>query len=69
MWLRASLPHLEAAPLIAVLHAHVESDRHDERDRLTATRATRPSPRTVGEQVEEWQVEGQIARRVILDHD
>ena len=51
MWLRASLPHLEAAPLIAVLQAHVESDRHDERDRLKATRATKPGPRTVREQV------------------
>jgi len=51
MWFRASLPHLDAAPLIAVLQAHVESDRHDERDRLKATRATKPNPRTVRQQV------------------
>ena len=51
MWFRASLPHLDAAPLIAVLQAHVESDRHDEQDRLKSTRATKPNPRIVRQQV------------------
>lgn len=51
MWFKASLPHLEAAPLIAVLQAYMESDRRAERDRLKATRATTPNPRIVREQV------------------
>ncbi len=50
MWFRALLPHVEAAPLIAQLEAYVERDRHAERDRLKATRATKPSPKVVREQ-------------------
>ena len=50
-WFRASLPHVDAAPMIAVLQAYVESDRHAERDRLKSTRATRPNPQIVREQV------------------
>ncbi len=51
MWFRGSLPHLEAAPLIAVVQAYVESDRRAERDRFRSTRATGASPRIVEEQV------------------
>ncbi len=49
MWFKGSLPHLEAAPLLAVVQAYAESDRRAERDRLKATRATKPSPRIVRE--------------------
>ncbi len=51
MWFRGSLPHLEAAPLIAVVQAYVESDRRAERNRFQATRATGAIPRIVEEQV------------------
>ncbi len=51
MWLRGSLPHLHAAPLLAVEEAYAESDRRAERDRFKSTRATNPSPRIVREQV------------------
>lgn len=50
MWFKGSLPHLEAAPLIATLEAYVESDRRAARDRLKATRATGPTPQVVRDQ-------------------
>ncbi len=51
MWLRGSLPHLEAASLIATLQAYVESDRRAERDRYKATSATGANPKVVQDQV------------------
>ncbi len=51
MWFKGSLPHLEAAPLLAVVQAYAESDRREERDRLNSTRATKPRPQFVREQV------------------
>ncbi len=51
MWFRGSLPHLEAASLIATLQAYVESDRRAERDRFKATRATGANPTTIQDQV------------------
>ncbi len=53
VWFRGQLPHLEAAPLIAVVQAYVESDRRAERDRFKSTRATGASPRIVEEQVQD----------------
>ncbi len=50
MWFRGSLPHLEAAPLITLVEAYVESDRRAARDRFTATRATRPNPQIIRDQ-------------------
>ncbi len=50
-WLHGLLPHLEAAPLIAMVEAQVESDRRAARDRLRATRATRPGPQTIRDQI------------------
>ncbi len=49
-WFRGSLPHLEAAPLIRLVEAHVESDRRAARDRLKATRATHPNPQVIRDQ-------------------
>ncbi len=50
MWFRGSLPHLEAAPLITVIEAYVESDRRAARDRFKATRATQPHPQIIRDQ-------------------
>ncbi len=50
MWFRGSLPHLEAAPLITVIEAYVESDRRAARDRFKATRATKPNPQIIRHQ-------------------
>ncbi len=50
MWFRRCLPHLEAAPLIAVVEAYVESDRRAARDRFKATRATKPNPQIIRDQ-------------------
>ena len=50
-WFKGSLPHLEAAPFLALVQAYVESDRRAERDRFTSTRATKPHPQVVRNQV------------------
>ncbi|RMB58420.1 HNH endonuclease signature motif containing protein [Tessaracoccus antarcticus] len=52
-WLHGSLPHLEAAPLISLVEAYVESDRRAARDRFRATRATDPGPRVMRDQAAE----------------
>ncbi len=68
MWFRGALPHLEAAPLIAQLEAYVERDRHAERDRLKATRATKPSPKVVREQAGDIQRTPDQRRADALTH-
>ncbi|RMB58768.1 HNH endonuclease signature motif containing protein [Tessaracoccus antarcticus] len=52
-WLHGSLPHLEAAPLISLIEAYVESDRRAARDRFRATRATDPGPQVTRDQAAE----------------
>ncbi|MEO7586752.1 MAG: DUF222 domain-containing protein, partial [Arachnia sp.] len=52
-WLHGSLPHLEAAPLISLIEAYVESDRRAARDRFKATRATRPGPQVMRDEAED----------------
>ncbi|MDO5735889.1 MAG: DUF222 domain-containing protein, partial [Propionibacteriaceae bacterium] len=51
MWFRGSLPHLDAAPLIALVEAYVESDRRAARDRLRATRGTGADRRVIRDQI------------------
>ena len=51
IWLKAFLPHLEAAPLIRTLEAYAETDRHAARDRLRANRATKPGPQVIRDQI------------------
>lgn len=50
-WFRGSLPHLEAAPLISVVEARVESDRCAQRSRYAGTRATKPGVSVIQDQV------------------
>ncbi len=74
MWFRGSLPHLEAASLIATLQAYVESDRRAERDRYKATRATGANTKTIQDQVGDDNLRTTDQRRadalvqIIADH-
>lgn len=74
LWFKGSLPHLEAATLIATLQAYVESDRRAERDRYKATRTTRPPAGVMQDQVADDNLRTPDQRRadalvdVIADH-
>lgn len=49
VWFRGSLPELEAAPLVRMVEAYVESDRRAARRRQEAILDLRPGPRAIRE--------------------
>ncbi|HJE50941.1 MAG TPA: HNH endonuclease [Tessaracoccus flavescens] len=47
VWFRGSLPELEAAPLVRMVEAYVESDRRAARRRQDGVRSVRPGPQAI----------------------